>query len=118
MSLPETTKFSVLLHHNGNIAKLIIEEIHRLSMHMGMQTVLAESRRKWWITKARTTIKKYLRKCIICKKYQGPPYARFQMPALPSFKGQKCKPFEITGLDYFGLVALKADDVINTTIKK
>lgn len=41
-----------------------------------------------------------------------------QMPALPSFKDTNCKPLEITGLEYYGLITLKAGDVTNMTAKK
>ena len=46
LSLLEETKSTVLSHHDGEITKLIFEVIYQRLMHMGMQSVLAEFRKK------------------------------------------------------------------------
>lgn len=87
-------------------------------LHMGLQTTLIKVRQKWWITKGRATIKKYLHRCLVCKIYQGKPYTPPPMPPLPTFEGKMCKPFEVTGLDYFGPLSVKCEDNENLTIKR
>ena len=77
---------------------------------MGLQATLSKVRQKWWITKERATVKKYLNRCIICKKYQTKPYPLSTMPPLSIFKGKECRPFKITGLDYFGPVLVKREE--------
>lgn len=57
--MPKEKKYPVLISHRGELARLIINEAHIRSMHMGLQTTLNEVRQRWWITKGRATVKKY-----------------------------------------------------------
>jgi len=45
-------------------------------------------------------VKKVLRKCVICNKVEGMPYATVSPPDLPSFQVSEDPPFSHTGIDY------------------
>ena len=45
--LKQDTKYPVLIAHQGQLARLIINEAHLRTMHMGLQATLTEVRQKW-----------------------------------------------------------------------
>lgn len=59
-----------------------------------------------------------MRQCTICRKHQGESYALSNMPRLPAFKGNPCRPFEIIGLNYFGPISVRFEENERTTIKR
>ena len=71
LQMPEDKKYPTLISHQGELARLLIGEAHLRTMHMGLQSTLTELRQRWWITKGKATVKKYLRQCIMCKRHQG-----------------------------------------------
>lgn len=54
--MPLETKYTVLLGHQGQVARLIINEAYLQMMHMRFQTTLNKVRQKWQITKGRATV--------------------------------------------------------------
>ena len=62
---------------------------------------------RFWIPKARTRIKSFLRKCVTCLKVQGKPY---WSPLTPSFSIDRISiinPLQITGVDYTGAISVR-----------
>ena len=47
LPLPEDAKCLVLISHQGQLARLIVIKAHLTTMHMGLQSTLAEVRRCW-----------------------------------------------------------------------
>ena len=52
----------------------MIEEYHKRLLHTGVNHTLSQIRTKYWIVRGRVEIKNILRKCRICRKYQGGPF--------------------------------------------
>ena len=55
----------------------------------------------------RATVKKVLRHCRICRKYEGGPFRLSAMAPWPRERVSKATPFTYTGLDYLGLLYIK-----------
>jgi hypothetical protein len=100
--IPQNAKHQGILPKNHHVSTLIIRHIHRTVNHQGQNHVLAELRHKFWIVKARTTIKSIINKCVICRKHQARAGSQ-KMADLPPSRVKPEEPaFARTGMDYFG----------------
>ncbi|XP_055633280.1 uncharacterized protein LOC129773662 [Toxorhynchites rutilus septentrionalis] len=91
----------ILLPRQSILTFLILQYDHATHHHCGPQTLLAVSRRRFWIIRGASTTRKVYRQCIICAKAKPAPVFQ-QMGQLPSDRVQPHPPFSITGVDYAG----------------
>ena len=86
----------------GKFTELLVYSCHDRVLHNGLESTLAEIRSKYWIPQGRQSVKKLIRKCVICKKAQGKSYSAPQTAELPHFRVQKTPPFLNVGKDFAG----------------
>ena len=92
----------VILPKNHSIVNLITKFYHHVSGHSGLEYTLSLIRERFWITKARSTVRKILSGCVSCRKRQAPA-AEQKMASLPPDRTTPGKPpFSFTGVDCFG----------------
>lgn len=108
------TKPAILPKHS-HLSKLLIMEAHNLTMHGGVNTVLAYIRKKFWIIQGRQLIKSILNQCVVCKKLKG-KNACEQWSLLPAERIITTRPFKTTGIDFAGPLYVKSE-AENTQIK-
>jgi len=96
----------VIVPHKHRIANLIVKQAHDVA-HVGNEWTLSILREKYWITKARSMVKKVRRECFTCKKlFQSPSHQ--MMADLPEERLTSAKPpFTFIGMDCFGPFAVK-----------
>ena len=104
---PEETINPILLPTWEKIVELLIDDHHKKTFHAGVNHTLAQIRMKYWIPKGRAGVKRVLRKCNVCQKYQGGPFKMPSMSPWPSHKVIRSLPFQYNGLDYFGSLYIK-----------
>ena len=75
-----TRKLNYLLNSNHCLAELIVVDFHTKLYHISIKQTLTEVRQKFWILKGRNVIRKILRKCIKCQKFNSKSY---QYPTTP-----------------------------------
>eukprot|EP00794_Sanderia_malayensis_P015458 gene15458-biopygen12863 len=95
-------RFPIILPKNHKFTDLIVVNSHLKTHHGGVKTTLAEVRTKFWIVKGRQYVKKLLRGCFICKKFEGKAYRPGQTSALPEFRVTQALPFSRVGVDFAG----------------
>ncbi|XP_028403430.1 uncharacterized protein LOC114526129 [Dendronephthya gigantea] len=101
-------QFPVLLRSDSHLTKLIIWDAHESTMHHGVESTLARVRKTYWIIKGRKSVKDVLRKCVVCKRYQGKVLCNPASPDLPAFRVDHSGfAFQATGLDYAGPLYIK-----------
>lgn len=101
------TKHQLIIPYEHPAAKLIIEELHTKLGHAGVERVLAESRRRYWILKGRKLVKKTVHQCVICRKLRGKTEVQ-HMADLPAGRVTPYeRPFTRVGIDYFGPFMVK-----------
>lgn len=79
-------KFPILLRLESWITKLIVRQAHENVLHHGVETTLANIRRKYWIIKGRKVVRDILRKCVTCIKFDGTTFKSPKSPDLPDFR--------------------------------
>lgn len=103
----DSVKHQLIVPHGHPADKLIVEDLHKKPGHAGVKRVLAESRRRCWILKARRLMKKIVHQCIICKKLWGKTLIQ-QMADLAASRVTPYEPpFIRVGVDYFGPFMVK-----------
>ena len=69
-------------------------------MHLGVANTMASVRENWWIPKLRAKVKKVIKNCNICKVYSTKPYGVPSTSALPEYRTEGSRPFEVTGVEF------------------
>ena len=69
---------------------------------------MAAIRENWWITRLRTTVKRIINQCNVCKVLRVKPHGSTRTAHLPSIRVQSERPFETTGVDFAGPLTYKA----------
>ncbi|XP_035205614.1 uncharacterized protein LOC118180658 [Stegodyphus dumicola] len=81
-------------------------EKHEQQMHCGTQTLMAMLRENFWILKSRKTIRKVLKNCTKCRRFDSRP-STVQSAPLPKDRVKDSSIFEVTGIDLAGPLFLK-----------
>lgn len=96
-----------ILLRRSHFANLVVQDSHERMFHHGIETTLANVRRKFWIIRGRQLVKSLLRRCVICKRFQGRTLIPPTSPDLPDFRLNLMNAFQATGLDYAGPLFVK-----------
>ena len=74
------------LENDSYITRLIIENIHVDVHHSGVANTLTKLRSKFWLVKGRSSVKKVINRCIICKFIHGRFVLPSSTPQLPKYR--------------------------------
>lgn len=107
----ENFRTPIVLPSEHPIVTKIIRSVHLRMNHAGIQFVMNQIRESFWIIKSRKTIRKVLKKCVICKKFDKQAMQAPQ-PVLPAERVRDSKIFEIIGVDLTGPLFLKAKNKV------
>uniref|UniRef100_A0AAF5PJL1 Integrase zinc-binding domain-containing protein n=1 Tax=Wuchereria bancrofti TaxID=6293 RepID=A0AAF5PJL1_WUCBA len=66
-------------------------------------------RKRFWIPKGRTEVKRVLNKCMGCKRWKAKPFKLPTMPNYPAFRVRRSRTFARVDLDYLGPVSVKTE---------
>ncbi|KFD49212.1 hypothetical protein M514_09934 [Trichuris suis] len=70
-TLSYASKYPVVLPRHHDVVNLLIMQCRERQVHMGIEHTLAILRQKVWILRGRSSVKRVLRECLICKRYQA-----------------------------------------------
>ena len=82
--LPKSAVSPKLLPTKHPYTRSLIAEVHRHTLHSGVSQSLAQLRQTHWIVHGRSEVKRVIRQCRTCRKWEGRPYSVPQFPSLPS----------------------------------
>ena len=102
-----SSKYPILLPADHHLTKLYVLNAHRRVLHNGVKATVTELRSHFWLVKARSTVKKILQECVVCRRYEGQAYQTPPPPPLPSFRVQEVPPFSHTGVEFAGPLHVK-----------
>ncbi|XP_059047784.1 uncharacterized protein LOC131843186 [Achroia grisella] len=106
--LSYTAKHPIILGSNSRLTELIIHQAHLATLHGGPKLTLSYIRNKYWIISGIRTVKRQLRKCVKCRRYNHHEQNQI-MADLPQPRVTPSRPFTHTGVDYTGFVELKVN---------
>ena len=102
IDLEYDNRHPVIIPSKGRVTELIIQDIHDKVGHEGRQHVLAELRKKFWVIRANTAVRRCLHQCIRCRQRIRPAETQ-KMADLPADRVQQGdQPWVSTGVDFFG----------------
>ena len=76
-------------------------------MHSGIKDTLTEIRSKYWIPQGRAFVRRFIGRCVLCRRYSASSYSVPSPPPLPEFRVRECSPFTTVGVDYAGPLVIK-----------
>ena len=76
-------KHPMILPRSHHVSELVIKHLHETTVHAGTEYVLSHLSGRYWIPKARPSIKQMQRNCVACKRRDCKPEAQ-RMADLPS----------------------------------
>ena len=101
-SLDLGSRNPILLPKKSQFVELLIREIHDKVKHSGIRDTLTTMRERYWVIRGRETVKKIVKRCVICRKAEGLPYGGMTPPDLPVSRVSEQPPFTNVGLDFAG----------------
>lgn len=105
-SLGFDQKHPILLPANHKLTKLLIENIHEKTFHIGPQSLLYLVREKFWPINGRNICRQICHDCVICFKAKPTP-AKQLMGNLPLERVTQNFVFNICGIDFCGPFLVK-----------
>ena len=101
----------IYLPYNDPFTKLLILKIHNLLLHGSASLVHSSLKNRFYLERARSTIKKTLKECKgNCREFRK--YQLEKMPPYPNYRLEKAIVFEYTGLDFMGPINMKRNGEI------
>lgn len=70
-TMPDEAKQQAILPKDSHIAKLVLRHIHEIPVHAGRNHMLAQLCQQFWILGANGAIRRFLFRCVICKRQHG-----------------------------------------------
>ncbi|XP_065086854.1 uncharacterized protein LOC135708681 [Ochlerotatus camptorhynchus] len=104
-SLSYDVRHPILIPRHSILTSFLLNHDHIVHHHCGPQTLLAVSRRRFWIISGSSAARKVYRQCVTCARAKSTPKYQ-QMGQLPSDRVQPNPPFAVTGVDYAGPVSI------------
>ncbi len=99
-------RYPILLPHKREEVMQLIRDFHWSNSHAGVGMLMTIIRERFWITKARQTIKKVISKCHRCRRYSAKNIIPEAAP-LPLNRVKDAEVFEVVGVDLAGPLILK-----------
>ena len=105
--LGKDDEFPILLPRNSSLTELIVLDAHSRLSHSGCYSVLAELRSKYYIPRHFSTIKKILKQCIHCKRFNSRTF-RLNQNSYREFRSDPPSvPFSNVFIDHIGPFTVK-----------
>ena len=94
--------FPILLPRDSPLTELLILDLHISLSHPGCYSLLQQFRKRFWITKGFSKVKKVIKKCLTCRRFNNRTYKLNQSPYRIERLDPPSVPFNYVYLDYMG----------------
>lgn len=91
-SLPFHQRHPIILPSKHKFTELIIRDAHYKQLHAGALSLLVNLRESYWILSARRSIRKILRRCVVCFRARLKNVKQL-MGSLPTTRTTPARPF-------------------------
>ena len=107
VSISEQAKHPVILPKSHHVVDLIVRHMHEIHGHVGKEHVLSLIREKYWIIGGRLTVKRILRRCVVCRRIAARRGEQKMADLPPDRITAENPPFTSVGVDLFGPFEVK-----------
>ena len=108
--LGKDNQFPILLPRNSTLTELIVLDAHSILSHSGAYSVLSELRNYYYISRPFSTIKKILKQCVHCKRFNNGTF-RLNQNSYREFRSDPPSvPFSNVFIDHIGPFTVKVDN--------
>ncbi|CAH8641973.1 unnamed protein product [Schistosoma margrebowiei] len=105
--VPNAFKHPIILPSRHLVTEMIVRHYHKEQGHTGTSQVLAMIRKRYWIIKGTSTVKRVIGKCVTCRRFTMNTGQQLMAP-LPACRFQPgWYSFSVVGVDYFGPLVVK-----------
>ena len=94
--------FPLLIHKDSPLSKLIIYNLHEKLFHAGYFATIAEIKKRFWIPKIFSLVKKCLSSCVTCKRFNERTVKINQSPYRDFRIEPSTVPFQNIYIDHIG----------------
>uniref|UniRef100_A0A1X7VS76 Integrase zinc-binding domain-containing protein n=1 Tax=Amphimedon queenslandica TaxID=400682 RepID=A0A1X7VS76_AMPQE len=105
----------ILLPKGHWFTLLVVRRAHQRVGHSGVKDTLTEVRSRYWIPQGRSFVRQYIRRCVVCRRYNASSYKSPSAPPLPESRVQQSFPFSAVGVDYAGPLWIKQNTYISNS---
>ena len=105
----EKYKFPLLLAKESKLTSLIVLDMHGKLCHSGCYAVLRELRKRFWVPSFFSTVKKILRTCVTCRRFNERSIKLNQSPYREFRLSPSNIPFNNVFIDFMGPFFVKCD---------
>ena len=103
--------FPILMSNESKLTSLIIHDTHERFSHSGCYAILTSLRKKFWIPKCFSTVKKVIKNCIVCKRFNHKTVKLNQSPYRDFRMNPESYPYRNIFIDYLGPMYVRSDGV-------
>ena len=102
--------YPVYLPDTAVYTEKFVEEAHESTLHGGTQLTMAKVRERHWVPRLRRVVKRIVKKCPGCKRFQATALGVPPPGLLPRDRTEGSTPFQVVGVDYAGPIKFKATE--------
>ena len=99
--------YPVILPHLSHLTFLVIEFLHVLTGHSGLNGTLNSLAQRFWIVKGNTDVRRVLRDCVLCRRRDVKPGEQIMADLPVERLKMRAHPFAYSGVDYFGPMLIR-----------
>ena len=102
----------ILLDAKSYLSRLIVMDLHARLCHAGLYHTLRELRKTFWLLRGFSTVRRFLRGCVTCKRVNERP-VKLSQNSYRDFRSNPGRvPFSTVFLDYIGPINVKFEDKV------
>lgn len=103
-------EYPILLPRTGILTEMIINSMHHRFSHAGIYSILGELRKRYFIPRIFSTVKKVLKLCLVCKRQNARTIKTNQSDYREFREKPPHVPYRYIFLDHFGPYWIKLTD--------
>ena len=97
--------YLIYLPPNSIFSEKMVMAAHRRTLHGGVGLTMAAIRSRYWIPRLRQLVKRMIKRCYECKRFQAVAHAHPPVGNLPKDRTEGSVPFQVIGVDFAGPIA-------------
>ena len=94
--------YPVFITNKSVPAEKLVEEAHLQTIHGGVTLAMVRIRDQYWITTLRQLVKRIIKRCYECKRFNISHYLKPSQGLIPTGRTKQDLPFSVIETDYAG----------------